>query len=58
MTLQSRAEFFNFANAPRFGYPNLGWAPGRPGVDNTNFGQVTYDVSSPKTMQFGMRFEF
>jgi len=58
MQLQLRGEFFNFTNTPRFGFPNLGWAPGRPGVDNTTFGQVTYLVNSPRTVQFGMRFQF
>jgi len=58
MTLQLRGEFFNFTNTPRFGFPSLGWAPGRPGVDNTTFGQVTYTVNSPRTVQFGMRFQF
>ena len=58
MTLQLRGEFFNFTNTPRFGFPNLSWAPGRPGVDNTSFGQVTYDANSPRTMQFGLRFQF
>jgi hypothetical protein len=58
MQLQLRGEFFNFTNTPRFGFPNLAWAPGRPGVDNTTFGQVTYLVNSPRTVQFGMRFQF
>ena len=58
MTLQLRGEFFNFTNTPRFGFPNLGWAPGAPGVDASTFGQVTFDANSPRTMQFGLRFQF
>ena len=58
MSLQLRGEFFNFTNTPRFGFPSLAWAPGRPGVDATTFGQVTYDANSPRVGQFGLRFQF
>jgi Carboxypeptidase regulatory-like domain len=58
MSLQLRGEFFNFTNTPRFAFPSLAWAPGRPGVDNTTFGQVTSLANSPRTMQFGLRFQF
>jgi len=58
MTLQLRGEFFNFTNTPRFGFPSLGWAPGAPGLGNSTFGQVTYTANSPRTVQFGMRFQF
>ena len=58
MSLQLRGEFFNFTNTPRFGFPSLAWAPGRPGVDATTFGQVTFDANSPRVGQFGLRFQF
>ncbi len=58
MTLQLRGEFFNFTNTPRFGFPNLGWSAGAPGTGNSTFGQVTYTANSPRTVQFGMRFQF
>jgi Carboxypeptidase regulatory-like domain len=58
MTLQLRGEFFNFTNTPRFAFPSLSWAPGQPGVDNTTFGQVMSLANSPRTAQFGLRFEF
>ncbi len=58
MTLQLRGEFFNFTNTPRFGFPSLGWSPGQPGLGNSTFGQVTYTANSPRTVQFGVRFQF
>ena len=57
MTLQFRAEAFNFTNSTRFAFPNLSWAPGAPGVDNT-FGQVTATANQPRRMQLGLRFQF
>jgi hypothetical protein len=50
MKLQVRGEFFNFTNTPRFNFP--GTALGG------NFGQVTSTLGSPRTTQFGIRFEF
>jgi len=58
MTLQLRGEFFNFTNTPRFGFPSLGWSSGQPGLGNSTFGQVTYTANSPRTVQFGLRFQF
>ena len=57
MTLQFRAEAFNFTNSTRFAFPNLSWAPGAPGVDST-FGQVTATANQPRRMQLGLRFQF
>jgi len=51
MKLQIRAEFFNFTNTPRFGLPNTF-------LGNSQFGQVTSTVNSPRHMQFGARFQF
>jgi len=58
MTLQLRGDFFNFTNTPRFGFPNLAWSPGQPGLGNSTFGEVTYTANSPRTVQFGLRFQF
>ena len=60
MTLQLRAEAFNFTNTPRFGFPGVGWTPGIPGDPTTGstFGQVTAQANSPRRMQLGLRFEF
>ena len=64
MTLQLRGEFFNFTNTPRFAFPDTGWAPGPPGVNGT-FGQINGNTPTgqqlanlPRTMQFGLRFQF
>jgi Carboxypeptidase regulatory-like domain len=53
MKLQIRAEFFNFTNTPRFGFPDVG-------VGSATFGQVTSTApgSTPRHGQFGVRFEF
>jgi hypothetical protein len=60
MTLQVRAEAFNFTNTPRFAFPNVGWAPGIPGDPDTGstFGQVTAQANSSRRMQLGLRFQF
>ena len=57
MTLQLRLESFNFTNTPRFGFPDLNWAPGDPGIDST-FGQVTSQANSSRKTQIGLRFQF
>lgn len=53
--LQVRAEFFNFANTPRFAPPNTAYAAG-----DATFGLIssTATGSNPRRMQFGARFEF
>jgi hypothetical protein len=51
MKLQVRGEFFNFTNTPRFDVPGTTRGSG-------DFGQVTGTLGSPRTTQFGIRFEF
>jgi hypothetical protein len=51
MKLQVRGEFFNFTNTPRFNIPGTTFNSG-------GFGQVTSTLGSPRTTQFGIRFEF
>ena len=54
-TLEVRAEFFNFANHPRFAPPDRGYALG-----NSQFGTINQSAPgfNPRRMQFGLRFEF
>jgi hypothetical protein len=58
MTLQFRAEAFNFTNSTRFAFPSLAWAPGAPGETSSTFGQVTATANQPRRMQLGLRFQF
>jgi hypothetical protein len=53
--LQVRAEVFNFTNTPRFAPPNTAYAQG-----DATFGLITSTAtgSTPRRMQFGVRFEF
>ena len=51
MKLQIRGEFFNFTNTPRFAPPNAS-------VGDSQFGQVTSTLGSPRHTQIGVRFEF
>ena len=51
MKLQIRGEFFNFTNTPRFAPPNTS-------VGDSQFGQVTSTLGSPRHTQIGVRFEF
>ena len=51
MKLQLRGEFFNFTNTPRFASPNTS-------VGDSQFGQVTSTLGSPRHTQIGVRFEF
>jgi hypothetical protein len=51
MRLQIRGEFFNFTNTPRFGLPGTS-------LGDSQFGQVTSTLNSPRHMQFGARFQF
>lgn len=55
MKLQVRAEFYNFANTPRFASPNTSYDPG-----NSQFGIISSTAPgyTPRRMQFGVRFEF
>jgi Carboxypeptidase regulatory-like domain/TonB dependent receptor len=58
MTLQLRLESLNVTNTPRFGFPNLAWAPGPPDGVNSTFGQVTSQVNLSRKTQIGLRFQF
>lgn len=51
--IELRAEVFNLANHPRFAAPNTGFL-------NSGFGTITSDAPgySPRSFQFGLRFEF
>jgi hypothetical protein len=51
MKLQIRGEFFNFTNTPRFNVPNTMFG-------DSQFGQVTSTLGSPRRTQVGVRFEF
>jgi hypothetical protein len=53
MTLQLRAEFFNFTNTERFAFPDVG-------VGSATFGEVTSSAPgfTPRVTQFGLHCEF
>jgi hypothetical protein len=51
MKLQVRGEFFNFTNTPRFAPPSTAFG-------DSQFGQVTGTLGSPRHTQIGVRFEF
>jgi hypothetical protein len=51
MSLQVRGEFFNFTNTPRFNVPDTLFG-------DSQFGQVTSTLGTPRHMQIGVRFEF
>jgi hypothetical protein len=51
LSMQFRAEFFNFFNTPQFGYP--GMTQGTP-----QFGVVSSQVNNPRLVQFGLKFLF
>ena len=51
MKLQVRGEFFNFTNTPRFAPPDTFFG-------DSQFGQVTSTLGSPRHTQIGVRFEF
>ncbi|HZR67148.1 MAG TPA: carboxypeptidase-like regulatory domain-containing protein [Terriglobales bacterium] len=57
MTLQLRAEVFNTFNTPRFAPPDTSADPGNP---QSQFGLIESTASgySPRSIQFGVRFEF
>ncbi|HKX28066.1 MAG TPA: TonB-dependent receptor [Blastocatellia bacterium] len=47
-----RAEFFNFTNHPSFAPPAVDWS------SSNNFGRITRTVSSPRNMEFVLKFFF
>jgi hypothetical protein len=49
MSLQLRAEFFNFTNTPRFGMPNTSFG-------STDFGLITNQSNQSRHGQIGIRF--
>ncbi|HVN80894.1 MAG TPA: TonB-dependent receptor [Terriglobia bacterium] len=49
MSLQLRAEFFNFTNTPRFGLPNTSFG-------STDFGLITDQSNQSRHGQIGIRF--
>jgi len=51
--LQFRAEFFNLTNTPSFSTPSF-----TNFRDTKNFGRITGTVSSPREIQFGLKFYF
>ncbi len=51
MKLQVRAEFFNFTNTPRFGFPSSS-------LGDPAFGTINSQINSPRQAQIGLRFLF
>ena len=51
MLLQLRAEFFNFTNSPRFGFPDESYG-------SSDFGNIYYQSNSSRHGQLGIRFVF
>ena len=49
--LQFRAEVFNLTNTPSFNAPNTA-------IDTAAGGRVTSTASSPRQMQFALKYEF
>jgi hypothetical protein len=62
VNFQIRAEFFNALNAHYFinpgGFNISGNFPFNNDISSPNFGRWTGDVSNPRTIQLGARFEF
>jgi hypothetical protein len=48
-----RAEFFNASNTPNFNPPDRTWTP-----TSTTFGQITSVISSPRNLEFVLKFHF
>ena len=64
--LQFRAEFFNFTNTPKFGKPGSDFAGGcssvgvctQSNLNNPSFGIISSTVSSPRIIQFALKYNF
>ena len=54
MKLQFRAEAFNLTNSVQLGTPASSWNP----RDTSTFGRVTAAASTPRELQFAVRFSF
>ena len=52
-TLQFRVEAFNAANHPNFNPPDRTWT-----ATSTTFGQITSVISSPRNLEFALKFHF
>src|SRR5262249_13118533 len=52
MYIDFRAEFFNFTNHPSFSPPSVDWS------STNNFGKINGTVSSPRNMEFAVKFHF
>jgi hypothetical protein len=61
-SLRFRTEFFNLTNTPQFGNPNPTLGYGDPTqlnpVASPSFGRITSTVTSPRIIQFAMRYIF
>jgi hypothetical protein len=53
-TVQFRAEFFNLTNTPNFGLPNNDFGGG----NNPAFGVISSTASSPRIIQFALKYIF
>ena len=60
--LHFRTEFFNLTNTPHFGNPNTTLGYGDPTqlnpVASRSFGRITSTVTSPRIIQFAVRYTF
>ncbi len=54
MSAQFRVEVFNLLNSVQYGIPNTSWNP----RDTSTFGMVTSASSSPRQLQFAVKFNF
>ena len=61
-SVRIRAEVFNLTNTPQFGSPNTTLGYGDPTqlnpVASPSFGRITSTVTSPRIIQFAMRYTF
>lgn len=61
-SLRFRTEVFNLTNTPQFGSPNTTLGYGDPTqlnpVASPSFGRITSTVTSPRIIQFAMRYTF